>query len=141
MQIRSFITSIFVILALSLTAQSDESAIRKILSNQEKSWNNGNLDDFMIGYWENDSLMYIGSSGVTYGYAQTLARYKKKYSDTAQMGKLKFDIIKTQQLSAEYFFIVGKFYLKRSIGDLSGYFNLLWRKINGKWVIVADHSS
>ncbi|MEK7225211.1 MAG: DUF4440 domain-containing protein, partial [Bacteroidota bacterium] len=71
----------------------------------------------------------------------TLNNYKKGYPDTAAMGKLIFTNIKVQKLSKKYYFIVGKWYLKRSIGDVSGHYNLLMEKINGRWVIVTDHSS
>ena len=85
--------------------------------------------------------MFIGKSGITYGFTNTLNNYKKNYSDTTQMGKLAFDLVKVQRISPEYYFVVGKWHLKRSIGDLSGHYTLLFRKINGEWVIVADHSS
>ena len=57
------------------------------------------------------------------------------------MGKLSFDIIRIEKLSKKYYYVVGKWMLKRSIGDLSGHYNLLLKKINGEWKIVADHSS
>jgi hypothetical protein len=57
------------------------------------------------------------------------------------MGKLDFDLLEVKRLSALYFFVVGKWRLTRSIGDLKGHFTLLFKKINNKWVIVADHSS
>jgi len=57
------------------------------------------------------------------------------------MGKLSFNILQVKKLSNEYYYVVGKWMLKRTVGDLSGHYNLLFRKINGKWVIVADHSS
>ena len=131
--------SIFQIEGFAQTA--DEKSILKILDDQTKYWNQGNLDAFVKGYWHHDSLMFIGQSGVTYGYQNTLNNYKKNYSDTAKMGKLKFDIIKVQKLSGEYYFVVGKWFLQRSIGDLKGHYTLLFRKINNEWVIVADHSS
>ena len=138
---RIFSTMFLLFVLFGIKAQSDESTIRRMLDDQTKAWNEGNLDLFMVGYWENDSLMYIGSGGITYGYAQTLSRYKTKYSDTAKMGKLTFTILKVQFLSPEYYFVTGKFYLKRTVGDASGQFTLLFRKINGVWRIVADHSS
>lgn len=99
------------------------------------------MEKFVQGYWQNDSLMVIGKSGVTYGYHNMLQNYKRNYSDTTKMGKLSFDIIKVQRLSDQYYFVVGKWFLKRSIGDLNGHYTLLFRKINNEWVIVADHSS
>ena len=85
--------------------------------------------------------MFIGKSGINWGWKETMARYKKGYPDTAAMGKLTFDILVVKKLSAEYYYVVGKWMLVRSIGDLSGYYNLLFKKISGMWVIVADHSS
>jgi len=70
-----------------------------------------------------------------------LNNYKKSYPDTTAMGKLSFDIILVKKLSPEYYYIVGKWMLNRSIGDLSGYYNLIFKKINGQWFIIADHSS
>jgi ketosteroid isomerase-like protein len=57
------------------------------------------------------------------------------------MGKLSFEILKVEQLSPNRYFVLGKWMLKRSIGDVSGYYTLLFRKINNQWVIVVDHSS
>ena len=135
-----FIITFFII--QHARAQSgDEQTIRKILSDQIIAWNNGNIEEFMKGYWNNDSLMFIGKSGVTYGYHNTLMNYKQHYNNADAMGTLSFELIKVQRLSPEYYFIVGKWHLKRKIGDVGGHYNLLFRKINGTWVIVADHSS
>ena len=95
----------------------------------------------MKGYWENDSLMFIGKSGVTYGYKNTLENYKKGYPDTAAMGKLAFTLIQVKKLSKEYYHVTGKWFLNRSVGDIGGHYTLLFRKINGQWVIISDHSS
>jgi len=139
---KTFLCASMIILSSFLFAQNGEQkAILKILDDQSAAWNRGDVESFMKGYWENDSLMFIGKSGVTYGWTNTLNNYKKGYPDTAAMGKLDFTIIKLARLSKEYYHIVGKWHLKRSIGDLGGHFTLLFRKINGHWVIVEDHSS
>ena len=116
-------------------------AIRNILATQTAAWNRGEIDNFMNGYWENDSLMFIGKSGVTYGWTNTLNNYKKGYPDTAAMGKLVFTLIQVKKLSGKYYHVTGKWLLKRSIGDVGGHYTLLFKKINGRWVIVSDHSS
>lgn len=123
-------------------AQSkDELAIRKVLDRQTAAWNRGDIDAFMIGYWENDSLMFIGKNGVTYGWKNTLNNYKKNYADTAAMGKLVFTLLDVKMLSKEFYHVTGKWFLKRTIGDIGGHFTLLFRKIKGSWVIISDHSS
>ncbi len=57
------------------------------------------------------------------------------------MGTLSFDLVKVQRLSSDYFYVVGKWLLKRKVGDVGGHYDLLFRKVNGSWLIVADHSS
>ena len=131
----------FVSTAVTAQVNKDQKEITDLLNRQTQSWNRGNIDEFMSGYWNNDSLMFIGKSGVTYGYTNTLNNYKKNYSDTAQMGKLFFDIKQVKKLSIEYYWVLGKWFLKRTVGDIGGHYTLLFRKIKGKWMIVADHSS
>ncbi len=134
---------IFFILVSSkaFTQTKNEINIREILDRQTNSWNQGDIEGFMHGYWENDSLMFIGKSGVTYGWTNTLKNYKKNYPDTISMGKLAFTLIQLKKLSKKYYHVTGKWFLKRSIGDIGGHFTLLFRKINGRWVIISDHSS
>lgn len=135
---------IAVILGLSVkgyTQDQAEKSIRKILNNQTIAWNKGDLESFMEGYWKNDSLTFIGKSGITYGWTNTLNNYRKNYPDTATMGKLAFNIIKVEKLSDLYYHVIGKWHLKRSVGDISGHYTLIFKKIKGAWVIIEDHSS
>jgi ketosteroid isomerase-like protein len=123
------------------TPPSAETAIRQLMADQATAWNKGNIDEFMKGYWNNDSLMFIGHSGITYGYRQTLDNYKKTYSNADQMGQLFFTLLKVKPLSPDYYFVIGKWLLKRKTGDIGGIYTLLFRKINGQWRIVCDHTS
>jgi ketosteroid isomerase-like protein len=136
---------LFVVIALttnSLYAQhKTEQQILDVLEAQDAAWNSGDLVGFMETYWNNDSLMFIGKSGVTYGWSNTLKNYQRGYPDTAAMGKLKFTMIRIEKLSRKKYFIVGKWQLTRTAGNLQGHFTLLLRKINGQWKIVVDHSS
>ena len=133
---------LFSLISLFANSQSkDEKEIRQLLTTQTQSWNRGDIEGFMQTYWKSDSLMFIGKSGVHFGWQETLNNYKKAYPDTTAMGKLSFDIIRVKKLSPDYYYVVGKWMLKRTIGDLSGHYDLLLKKIKGKWYIIADHSS
>ena len=141
--------SIFFVLTfatvLVLSAQGikpkDKSAILEIMASQEMSWNKGDLEGFMNGYWRSDSLRFIGKSGITYGWQPTLANYQRSYPDKAAMGKLKFTILRVESLGKGVAHVTGAWLLTREKDAPQGYSTLLWRKINGEWVIVADHSS
>ena len=123
------------------SSNKDEQQIRAALELQTSSWNHGDIEAFMQTYWKSDSLLFIGRTGVHRGWQETLNNYKKNYPDTVAMGKLSFDILQVRKLSMEYYFVVGKWTLVRTAGNLSGYYDLLFRKINGRWLIVSDHSS
>ncbi len=126
---------------IAASQKGEEAQIRKLLAVQTEAWNRGDVEGFMQTYWKSDSLMFIGKNGVKWGWQETLDNYKKGYPDTAAMGKLSFDILVVKRLSPDYFYVVGKWMLHRTMGDLSGHYNLLLQKIKGRWVIVADHSS
>ena len=143
----------FIILTLLFTQQAlfsnaiaqeetdkDIAAVKAILMRQASDWNKGDIESFMVGYWPSEKLKFIGSNGVTYGYEATLARYRKTYPDQKTMGQLNFDVISVEKLAPKVILMVGKFKLKREIGDASGHFTLTWKKIGNEWVIIADHT-
>jgi ketosteroid isomerase-like protein len=121
---------------------NDRKAILGILDRQTADWNAGRVEQFMNGYWPSDSLTFVGKGGITYGYDATLANYKKRYPNRAAMGTLQFTILKLDFLAPTVAHVIGKWHLTRpQIGDADGHFTLLWRKKNGRWVIISDHSS
>jgi len=124
-----------------LNYETSKEEITSMMSQQAKDWSEGNLEAFMKGYIKSDSLVFIGSKGLTYGWQQTLNNYKKGYPSKDHMGELTFDLLDFKQLNTNIFFVIGKFNLKRKVGDASGHFSLLLKRIDGKWKIIADHSS
>jgi hypothetical protein len=46
------------------TQDRNARAILDLLDTQTAAWNKGDLQGFMKGYWENDSLRFIGKSGI-----------------------------------------------------------------------------
>jgi len=123
------------------TYHKNETAIRALLAAQTKAWNEGDLVGFMEGYLLSDSLLFVGKSGPTYGFTNTLNNYKKGYPDTASMGKLTFTLLALTPIEKKHYRVLGKWSLQRSKGDVSGYFTLLLQKIKGKWFVIQDHSS
>ena len=126
---------------VALGQPKEEDAIRRMLKAQVTEWNSGDIAGYMVGYWEHDSLVFIGKNGPTYGYKATLERYKKSYPNAEAMGKLTSTIVSMKRLSARYYFVTGKWHLARKAGELGGSYTLLLEKIKGKWVIINDHSS
>lgn len=138
-------TFVFVLcfVVLQGLAQTNQKEIRTVLANQQQAWNNGDIQAFMQGYWNNDSLRFIGKKGITYGWKPTYENYLKSYPDRATMGTLSFEILSIAVLSNESAYVIGKWNLTReaSKGDIGGHFTLLFKKIQKRWVIVCDHTS
>lgn len=119
---------------------AEERSIRIVLARQEAAWNEGNIEEFMEGYWKSDSLKFIGT-GITKGWKATLERYRKTYPDRATMGTLKFTFYEFQFISSDACLVTGRYRLKRTADEPTGMFTLLIRKIDGNWRIVYDHTS
>jgi ketosteroid isomerase-like protein len=126
---------------LGWSQSSDTAAVREIMRKQQVAWNDGDIEGFMNYYWKSDSLKFIGSKGITYGWQKTLDNYKKGYPNKDAMGILNFDIDSIEKLSSTSIFVIGKWHLKKTDTEVGGYYTLLWKKLKGKWVIVTDHTS
>lgn len=122
------------------TDAEDKAAILKIMKNQEKAWSANDLEGFMQGYWKSDSLKFYGSNGLTKGWQQTLDKYKKGYPTKEHSGTLNFKINDISKISENSYWVMGEYFLKRSVGDANGIFMIIFKKINGEWKIVADTS-
>ena len=122
------------------TQAEDKEAILSVMKLQEKAWSANDLEGFMQGYWKNDSLKFYGSSGLTRGWQQTLDNYKKRYPTKEHSGSLQFTINDVSKIDEGSYWVMGEYFLKRSVGDANGVFIIIFKKINGEWKIVADMS-
>ena len=117
-------------------------SINQKMSEQETCWNTGDLECFMQHYWHSDSLLFIGKSGLTYGWQPTLDNYISSYPDKSAMGNLTFTNEVKEFIDMETVQVIGQWELERdSLENLGGYYSLLWKIKKGEWVIVSDHSS
>ena len=117
-----------------------EAGIRLVLEKQVTAWNKHDLEGFMDGYWKNDQLKFYGASGLTLGWDQTLANYKKRYPTKRETGTLNFVINDISIIEGNNYWVMGEYHLKREIGDAEGIFIIIFKQINGEWKIVADMS-
>ena len=120
---------------------ASKNEITAMMLQQAKDWSNGNIEAFMKGYLKSDSLVFIGSKGLTYGWQQTLDNYKKGYPTKDHMGTLTFDLLEFKELEPHTFLVIGKYNLKRKVGDASGHFSIILKRMKGEWKIIVDHSS
>lgn len=119
---------------------NDKLAILKVMKQQEIAWSQHDLEGFMQGYWKSDSLKFYGSRGLTQGWDQTLANYKKGYPTAEDSGTLSFTIDDMTKIEEGSYWVMGQYHLKRAKGDANGVFFIVFKKIDGEWKIVADMS-
>ncbi|MHA8051280.1 YybH family protein [Aquirufa sp. ROCK-SH2] len=139
-----FYILLFILLSTVSFAQrsKDQKAIRNVLFTQQNLWNEGKIADFMEFYQKSDDLKFIGKNGITKGWKATLERYLKTYPNKEAMGQLTFDILEVDVINGKTAWVLGKWTLQRpQLGNLGGHFTLLMKKINGKWLILRDHTS
>jgi len=131
----------FILASCSSNFERDKDEIKKTMDKQVKCWSNGDLDGYMDGYWKSDSLRFLGRKGLRKGWQTTLNNYKKAYPDKSAMGKLIFNNISFEPLNNKQMFVVGEWILERENDTLSGYYSLIWEKIDGQWEIIFDHTN
>ena len=123
----------------TVTATDRESVISS-LDRSAEAWNRRDFEGYMSNYWRSDSLKFVsGTRGISYGWDTTLSNYKKAYPDEASSGKLTFDTNSFEYLgSRKFMLVIGSYTLEREDGEMSGYFTLIWEKIDGEWFITTD---
>lgn len=127
--------------SFSQNRQKEKEAVLLVMQTQQNDWNRGDVESFMQSYWQSDSLQFVGKD-IVYGWQNTLKRYQKSYPSKAAMGHLDFSDIKIDVLSPTAAFVSGAWKITRTDKSTTGgHYTLLLKKMNGKWLIVVDHTS
>ena len=133
----------FVISAAESAPTGAAAAIRTVMARQQADWNSGNISAFMEGYAQSEQLRFASGGSITYGWAETLARYQEHYDSSEKMGRLNFDILSVDVLSADAAVVFGRWELTLAPEEIkpNGLFTLIFRLTPAGWRIVHDHTS
>ena len=125
------------------TSSKAEDEIRAVLTAQTAAWNHHDLEGFMKGYWRSPDLTFYSGGNIAQGWDAALARYQRNYQSAGkEMGTLEFSDSSVQVTSADSAWVMGKYQLTMSDGSKPhGIFTLIFRKLDGEWKIVHDHTS
>jgi len=141
---RAFVLTVAMFLLAACHRQNDaadSNAIRSVLLAQQAEWNAGDIDKFMTGYWKSPRVRFVSGDKITTGWIETLARYHARYPTRDKMGKLEFSDLDVNMLGRDSALVVGRWKLLRAGDTPHGIFTLTFRRIDGSWVIVVDHTS
>jgi ketosteroid isomerase-like protein len=125
-------------------AQPDSTEIRhvlRVISEQQKGWNEGDISGYMEGYWKSDSLLFTSGGNIQRGWKATQEKYIKSYDSKEKMGTLYFSNLEVTILSSSSAWVFGYWELKRKNDNPKGVFTLILRKFSDGWKIVHDHTS
>lgn len=120
---------------------ASQTLIFEMMDTQTKAWNEGDLEAFMLPYWKSPNLTFSSGGKTTRGWQATLDQYKKSYDTPEKMGELTFSELQFQSIDSNAALILGQWKLKRKDDSPRGNFSLVWRRIEGNWKIIHDHSS
>lgn len=112
-----------------------------LLHEQVGCWNRGDIDAFMQYYWKSDDLTFSSGGATRRGWQQTMDRYKKRYPTPERMGKIAFSEIEVRPLGDSAALVLGRWSLERKPDPIGGNFTLVLEKMDGRWLIVHDHTS
>ena len=136
---------VLIMMACSPMPQQSNAAITaeitELLHIQDTAWNEGDIDGFMEYYQKSEDLRFASGGNINRGWQATIDGYKNRYPNTDAMGKLSFSDMEIKVLSPEYAQVFGRWELTRKLDKPGGLFTLLMQKIDGKWVIISDHTS
>lgn len=118
-----------------------ENEILNVMADQVKAWNDGDIEEYMQGYHQSDSLRFASGGKVFRGWEATLERYEERYTTRKKMGVLTFSNLNVTIISEDAALVFGKWKLERRNDEPWGLFTLLFRKTDEGWRIVHDHTS
>ncbi|MGA9768796.1 MAG: DUF4440 domain-containing protein [Blastocatellia bacterium] len=125
-----------------MTESPEVKKIRAVLDRQVEAWNRRDIEGFMSGYLQSESLTFYSGGINVSGWKTTLDRYRNRYMSAGnEMGILDFSDIQIELLSPASAFVRGHWRLKMSASEPGGLFTLVFRKAGGAWKIVHDHTS
>ncbi|MGV3623052.1 MAG: YybH family protein [Archangium sp.] len=123
---------------LAMTAADGGHEVLALLDKQAAAWSRGDIDSFCSIYA--DDAVFVSPSGVTKGRAEVLARYKKKYPSAAAMGRLTLSPVDVRE-SADSVSVAARWSLEYADKPgASGHTVVVFKRWQGKWLIVHDAS-
>ena len=116
-------------------------AIKQVLTSQQICWNNGDIDGFMLGYWNSEKFKFSWVNGTEYGWENALEKYKISYPTKESMGEFIFEILEVKLTSDTTAILDGEWELIRKNDNPNGSFTYIFKKIENNWLIISDYTT
>ena len=140
--------------AVAARAQSDEDNplhmatrmeldVVKVLLEQEKAWNRGDMNGFMQAYKDSPETMLVGHE-VAKGFSEIQTEYRRDYPNQAEMGTLGYSELEVHKLDDNFAVCIGHYHIdrnKKDGGPADGLFSDVLEKTQDGWKIVLVHTT
>lgn len=137
---------VLVLFAASWThaqARADAIAeVKAVLDAQVLAWNSGAAEEKNSVYYDSPEMLWVNRTGVRKGIAPVRASYRRPAAESSRRAVYSYEPLHMERLSPNcvYFVIRWKFE-QGGRNATTGVTSLVWKKINKRWVIVAEHAS
>lgn len=121
--------------------KTPEAEIKQVMLMQEEAWNRGDLDSFMVHYWNSPNLRFVSKTRVRMGWQSVYNNYHENYEEKGDMGVLTFEVKSVDMIGKEDALVVGSWKVENKNGSFAGHFSLWFKKIDKRWQIILDHTS
>lgn len=120
---------------------SDYQQIYSLLINMADRWNAHDIDGYLAPYWKSPDLLVVVEGEQLRGWADVLSTYHRGYPNLDEMGSAITDRIQIQLVSPDVAVALTWWKVIQKRGPVLGTSTVVFRKIDGNWVIVVLHSS
>ncbi len=114
-----------------------------MMSRAAAAWNRGDLDAFVSDYLPGPGTTYIGGPNrVIRGVEAIRASYAPRFAPGVVRDSLSFQALEVDVLAPGVVNAIAFYVLSRGDSVVArGPTSLVMRRVNGRWLIVHDHSS
>ena len=122
----------------------ERQAVQSVLDAQIVAWNHGDLNGFMVGYWNSPDLVYWSHTTIIRGWQPLLDLFNQRFKSPSapQMGALDLATEEFTVLAEDVVLVWGTFRVTTTDGkQRCGLYTLAMRKLRGGWRTVYDRTS
>lgn len=124
------------------TTTAPREEIAAMMARAASAWTRGDLDGFMSDYLDSSRTTYVGRTGLLRGRAAIRAAYAPRFAPGAMRDSLSFEGLEVDEVAPGIANVIAFYVLMRGDSTTArGPTSLLMERVNGRWLIVHDHSS
>lgn len=142
---RSFLI-IIVFAAVSWTsAQARPDALADVkaaLDAQVEAWNNGVTEMPTSVYHDSPEMLWVNRTGIRKGFEPVRAAHRRDSASRPSIGTYSYEPLHIEKLSPNCVYFVIRWKIERNgRSTMNGVTSMVWKRVNKKWVIAAEHAS